>query len=334
MFRFVILILSCILPITSLAKTPEKNTYSSNTINITNIKDFSDTVDNALDKAMDERNFINYASLLNSAFNKTFPKSQRKHIVLNANQTNLRKIFNVVIDYTYRVQDDEALSFAERIFSRMENRRWLKPHDISSLYNVYTKNRAFDRARLFRRKFQKDDLPEIPGIQGWNRYKKTKNTKLDKDNATRPVIVTTGRDHTIFKMENIDFKNYTGAVFVGHPYCHFSNNMLKFIGQYPEVASLMKDHTIWITEGDLTNSAIQDWNRDMPDVNFKYVIHAADWPEINYWGTPSLYFFKNSKLETKFIGWPKGAGENRLNDLEQGFKTIGLGKPKNPNAIK
>jgi hypothetical protein len=53
---------------------------------------------------------------------------------------------------------------------------------------------------------------------------------------------------------------------------------------------------------------------------FVYTYRANEWPEIEYWGTPAFYFYKNGELRYKVIGWNK----RREKYIEQGLKEVGL----------
>ena len=62
----------------------------------------------------------------------------------------------------------------------------------------------------------------------------------------------------------------------------------------------------------------------MPNIEFQIVYFETDWPEINYWGSPSFYFFENSKLVKKVVGWPRGQANQRKVDFKNGFISIGI----------
>ena len=96
------------------------------------------------------------------------------------------------------------------------------------------------------------------------------------------------------------------------------------------MANAFIDNSIWLADkgASLTDNTIADWNNNMPDIGFQIVYAETDWPEINYWSSPSFYFFDESKLVSKVVGWPRNQTEGRKTALRTSFQTIGVEIPR------
>ena len=53
----------------------------------------------------------------------------------------------------------------------------------------------------------------------------------------------------------------------------------------------------------------------------QYTYKESDWPEIDYWGTPTLYFYHDGELKQQLVGWPR---EGREKQLKEALRNVGL----------
>lgn len=48
----------------------------------------------------------------------------------------------------------------------------------------------------------------------------------------------------------------------------------------------------------------------------------TNWPEIKYWGTPTMYFYQNGKLVSQLIRWSKEGQKQALIDALTGVELL------------
>jgi hypothetical protein len=68
---------------------------------------------------------------------------------------------------------------------------------------------------------------------------------------------------------------------------------------------------------------IKESNQQYAPIEMKYTYQESQWPEIEYWATPSFYFYfyMDGKLVKQVVGWPH---EGRAKALQAGLKAIAL----------
>jgi hypothetical protein len=65
----------------------------------------------------------------------------------------------------------------------------------------------------------------------------------------------------------------------------------------------------------------EQWNREHPGQETTLAFRHDEWPMIDWWGTPTFYFFKSGTLSAKVRGWPKGG---RKPELQAALRQVGL----------
>jgi hypothetical protein len=101
-------------------------------------------------------------------------------------------------------------------------------------------------------------------------------------------------------------------IVVANDFCSFSKKFLNFVHSDVLLESSMKKNSTWISPVDFDleeGSLIKD------------IYNVSDWPEIESWETPSIYFYYDGKLVSKIIGWP---GEGEVNDFIADSNKIGF----------
>lgn len=110
---------------------------------------------------------------------------------------------------------------------------------------------------------------------------------------------------------------------IGHPLCHFSQRAAtelaaRYRGQ-PDVLAAIK----WMApqQRESNFDIFQHWNASHPDSPMSIAYMKKEWPAIDSWATPTLYFFRQGTLQYKLTGWPK---EGRMTEFSAGLRAIGL----------
>ncbi len=139
-----------------------------------------------------------------------------------------------------------------------------------------------------------------------------------------------------FEIRSLDFTKYTGLIVVTHPQCHFFKTFLVDIAHDVELRGKMVNSSIWISNSSkaYTNPAFKNWNKSIPDIPISIVYDTDQWPEINSWGSPTFYFFKDSKLQKKVVGWPKDSAKEKKKLLREGFELIEIERNSRLNPLR
>jgi hypothetical protein len=112
-------------------------------------------------------------------------------------------------------------------------------------------------------------------------------------------------------------------VIVSHPMCHFSQRAIAAIQKDSKLSSIFQHNAFWIApvDGRLNFEVVQSWNTTHPEFRVSLAFNRDEWPEIDYWGTPTFYFFGKEGLAAKVVGWPK---EGRRSELLSAARKAGI----------
>ena len=256
-----------------------------------------------------------------AAFRRNFPQNMHKPMVSQADKAQLKQLYSEIYNYLLVTSDPSALSFLETIYAKQDTNNWLEEKNTWSMHRIYLSLRQFNKAKGFRQNNPGKGLVPPPEIKDWASYGKA------LADGERPVINTVAGENFL-ELSEIDLSAWTGVVVVGHPRCPFFKGFIKSIKSDPGLANAFLGNTLWLTDASLTDGAVIKWNLSRPKAEFHYVVTKPDWPEINYWGSPSFYFFDDSKLVRKVVGWPRDESEARKAALKDSFQAIGIKIPK------
>lgn len=266
------------------------------------------------DASGDENDLRDHSADYLSAYREWFPDGVIASLE-GANEDELSNLFKTYYNYLIASGQRTGVSELEAIFHTMEAMGWADERTIELMHRLYLTFRLFDDAEAFRESHAEFKLAAPPPISP------------SKPADSGRIVLTPSEDGSVLVRQSIDLSS-NKVVIIGHPHCHFSRNAMADIADDPELADSLQSNAVWLAEtfASLTDGAIVEWNRAHPAQKFRYVASESDWPEINYWGTPSFYFFKNGRLVKKVIGWPNDIdGRNeRKAALKAGLAAIGV----------
>ena len=261
----------------------------------------------------DDDDWQDHRDELEAAYERWFPEGSLEHLVESAKKPELADLFFATLDYAMDVDRKSAQRKAEAVFSGLEAKGWADDRLIGYMHRFLLTFRRFDEAKAFRLAHPQRGLPAPPPVVSLS------GTPGDNVRTVLRFI----NDGSTLKEETVDWQSSARVFVVGHPGCRFSRNAVAAIAADPELAKAMNTAAIWLTAPftSLTDGPVLAWNREHPDYAYRYVESVTDWPEINYWGTPSFYFMKDGRLVKKLVGWPEGG---RRDDLQAGLRAIGV----------
>lgn len=268
------------------------------------------------DASGDEDDFSDHNAEYVAAFHHWFPGGVLADLDGKLNDGDLRKVFNTYYNYLIAINQSSGASDLEAILRAIEEAGGADESTIKLMHRFYLTFRRFDDAAAFARSYPNDNLAVPPSI-------------LSSEIAAgaRPALAPS-KDGSVLRRDSIDLRPSGVVVIIGHPLCHFTQNAIADIASEPELADRLQSHAVWLAEpfASLTDGAITEWNRMHPAIQFRYAETKEDWPEINYWGTPTFYFFKNGRLVRKVVGWPRDSVDERKAALWAGLRAIGAAK--------
>ncbi len=111
-----------------------------------------------------------------------------------------------------------------------------------------------------------------------------------------------------------DTSKGANILFIGSSQCAFSRNMANWL-----IGQKTPTDIIWITKqvSRLDTRLLNEY-RENSGIAYDVVYNSTLWPQIRYWGTPTVYFMLDGKVMYQVVGWPDTGREEEFN--------IGLGK--------
>lgn len=220
----------------------------------------------------------------------------------------LKEIIHVFETITFYIQDKNIITDYQTYFRLLEKNNWAVSKNYRNLYAAFIKNRMFAKANLFYENHPNQNLNKLP--------------KIIDDNSTdgRIVIYTTdGKNKNILTKKKLALPKDLSIIVLAHPFCHFCQRAAKHLSSNQPLSTFLKENSTWIApiDGNVRSDILFDWHKTYPNFSISYIQYMADFPMLDYWGTPSFYFVKDGKVLDKLVGWPD---IKRMHDLQELIK--------------
>ncbi len=260
-----------------------------------------------------------------AAFSTHFPEDELHELIAEAPAESVRRAFYATFDYLSSISEidqqyETELPIIERLFAALVEQGVADDEVYRSMHHFHLTFRQFEKAAALRASRPDLEIAAPPELIA-SGAKTLQNA--GRDDRLRPVL---SLSDGALRQELFDVKAPAFVIVISHPGCGFSKAAVAAIRDDPELNDLMNAHARWVASPytSLTDGAISKWNAENPAQSFRYADASSDWPEINYWGTPSFYFFRDGELAAKVVGWPKDDAPGRRALLRQGFRAIGI----------
>ncbi|MGH8194651.1 MAG: hypothetical protein ACREQ8_09660 [Woeseiaceae bacterium] len=252
--------------------------------------------------------------VLEAAYRRWFPDHSLGALMEGATRAELAELFHTTFTYLLDACRKPEERKLESVFGRLVEKGWADADILEDMHRYLLTFRLFDEARAFRREHPDQGLPAPPPI--------VPLSSTPADNA-RTVLRFINHGFAL-ERQAIDLRSTATVLVIGHPQCHFSQDAVAAIAADPELSRAMSAAAIWLADPftSLTDGVIEGWNREHPAYAYRYVEYQSDWPEVNYWGTPTFYFMKDGRLIKKVVGWPNDSAEERKEALRAGLRAI------------
>lgn len=267
---------------------------------------FIRTIDAEAERPRDER-----VELLAEAYDELFPMHGFHHLG-ELGRAELDLVFRAAVNAARLVGRPVHVRQVELAFDELLARKVATAEQFSYMQGVYIQARMLAEARRLGMQHPSVELDPVPALREaeW----------LQQGLPTELVVSPDGQE--LFR-RSVDLSGPAQIVVVAHPRCHFSRNAMLAIEADPILSGAFQGVAKWVTPPDFRFEidAVRRWNEEHPATNLTLAYKIDEWPELDGWGTPTFYFFRNGSLETKVTGWPKGG---RRDELLAALREVGL----------
>lgn len=212
-------------------------------------------------------------------------------------------LFNAAYDVAFYTHDRRYVGDMEADLARLQALQADEPRHYQDLHKALVRTRDFAAAKSM--------LASQPAVGG-NAVPEIEGTLVE---GSGPSALVLSEDGASMSQQPIVLNGALDIVVIGHPSCHFSNDAVAAIEANPRLRGVFTRHARWVMpqDGNMQPRRVADWNAAHPAARASYIYRQADWQAIDYWGTPTFYFFRNGKRVGKLVGWPpNGEGEAAL----------------------
>ena len=248
-----------------------------------------------------EKEYIeNFSGLTNARFSDT----------LNSDSLGLLfRAAEIAAFYSRKAKYVEDMS---RVLDRLVANGAASDLHFSELFEAHVLTRSFDRAAEVYARHRTPAMERLPVVV-------LGDIPPDKG-PTELVVSDDGREIT---RRIVTLPPGPHIIVVSHPLCHFSHNASVAIGEDAELSALFRAHAKWLApvNGQLEADVIQNWNKANRDATVSIAYRAEEWPLIDNWATPTFYFFRDGRLQSKVTGWPAEGHHQQLRDAA---RSVGL----------
>ena len=223
--------------------------------------------------------------------------------LVGATQQELDQLFKAAQITAFYTFDRQHVADMARLLHLMSERGMDVGHHVSEMYKALVAVRLLDQAREFAVGHQLQEPESLPTLQLAQDYSAELPSVLAPQAGGRSLI-----------RRNVDMGLGIHIVAVVHPFCHFSQAAMAAVLADREIFLLFKARTTWLVtpDGRIDYDVVQQWNLQHPQLEFSLTYSPAEWPGLDYWGTPTFYFFENGVIKRKVVGWPPSGGKAKL----------------------
>jgi hypothetical protein len=213
---------------------------------------------------------------------------------------DLLLLFRAADEASFYTSLPEHASDMEALAGVLQERRAVTSSHLTKTYFALIAAREFDRARQWRisngliinaSDYEIDSTPPLNDQPGELRL------------GTKEV------EYFPFKFPKGGF-----VLVIAHPQCHFSNYLLQHIYGDNVLLDKTRGKLKWMSPQQREeNSAIfRDWNASYKEARITQAYLASQWTSVDFWETPTLYFYYDGVLKKKIVGWPKSGRRKEL----------------------
>lgn len=230
------------------------------------------------------------------------------------NSAELHRLYLAIYTVAFYTNNPNHLKYLRLILSEKTSRGENVDGFLQNLFRRYVSSRQFKLAANLTQKYPKVKFPNLPHIG------------VDHSIKGRSLLHL-NNSGTKLKHKPFVLQDGGHVVVVSSAICNPSKRFFNWLDSKVKLKNIFSTHSTWITPAmsDFYLNQTIEHNAKNPSFEMKYSYSEVDWAEISYWGTPTLYFYKDGLLISQLVGWPK---EGREEELKTHLKGIDLLWPK------
>lgn len=227
-----------------------------------------------------------------------------------ASSTTLADVFDAAVLAHKYPPEARYVRMAATAGDEMMKRGIFNEDRVRTLQKLFIAAEDLTRARALSSYYPAMDLEAIPEVRG------------EAAKGTLRVLVPSqdGR----LQLRSLDAFHGRRILAVTDPLCGPSRRAVAALMRDPELGLIFAKHARLVKAFgySLNVSSVRDWNRAHPDLPYQYVLSRADFPGIDFAGTPHFYFLEDGVVKADVAGWPGSNGHRA--EFKLGLQSIGL----------
>ena len=243
------------------------------------------------------------AVLISQKYDELFAPRHDIRSFKEVRDVELDMLFRAAYLTAFYTFDAKHVMDMKRVLVELEKRGIASDRHRLDMYQSLVAARMLTEARAFSQKFPTPTMENLPALR--------EEAGIRRSEPTEWALIA---DASELLRQPVHLDQAVQILIVSHPLCHFSQNAVRDIYSDPLLRAVFIGRTKWLApqSGTLDIKVFQQWNREHPEAQMTFAYKQDEWPMIDYWGTPSFYFFKNGKVAAKVVGWPKGGQRAEL----------------------
>lgn len=228
-----------------------------------------------------------------------------------ASSTTLADMFDAAVLAHKYPPEPRYVKMAAIAGEEMMKRGILNEDRARTLQKLFIAAEDLNRARVLSSYYPAMALEAIPEVQG------------EGAKGTLRVLVPS-EDALRLQLRSLDTLHGRRILAVTDPLCGPSRRAVAALIHDPQLGRIFVAHARLVKAFgySLNVSSVRDWNRAHPDLPYQYVLSRADFPGIDFAGTPHFYFLEDGVVKADVAGWPGSNGHRA--EFELGLQSIGL----------
>jgi hypothetical protein len=224
---------------------------------------------------------------------------------------DLHKLFNIMVHVNFYNQEKLLRLYLKKIISIKKSKGEIISNLLEMLHSAYIRSRSIQEAKQLESEYPDLNLPKTYSL-------------LVKRQADRSYLELNNEEQSLVS-HGFEFKKGGYVIVISSPVCSPSKRFLKWLrtSENSKLQKIFESNALFITPTDSSFyiEQMREENLKNAPLKLNYAFNKEEWPEIQLWATPTLYFFYDGKLLGQLVGWPK---EGRNEELVDGLKKVKL----------
>lgn len=245
--------------------------------------------------------------------NETLPRLKKKSCA-EMEKTELQVVNNLLETLVFYSFDKPLTKMYVLCFNHLNKIDKQNKKDVADVYHNLYRVRLFDEANEFYKKYSYLDMELLPQI--------TNKTEI----LNSPVYVIEPTTKNTFKRKSFDYSNYDGIIVNATPLCGFCKYLISDVSEDKGMSIFMMLNSTWLSLPGRSKyfKNMEDWNNKHPYARLSIIEDISDFTNLDFDGTPTIFFLKNGIVKDKLVGWPKEGRMRQLKELIKKYYSIDI----------